>query len=306
MASDAAMLSNKDRNGKALQSCCCKACGLIFNTPLPAEGELRDFYRKRYRLIYKKTSHPKRRHHLRYAGWIADQIAANPHIYKRARTMLDIGSGSGEALAILSKIGLQVEGIEPTSDYAHYVTKTFNVPVFNGSIDDFHSDKTYDLIRLNHVLEHMRDPIEKLGVIRNLLSDDGVLHVEVPDVRAYFRSKSPGRIFHYGHIYNFSHETLVMTAAHAGFNKVGEFGPTSIYFQKCEPFKIVPSLDLAREFIAMNDLHQAGGYRRKTSGIGKGVRRIIAHVKEQIALRRLGSANDIIEHFARRVERLLA
>lgn len=279
---------------------------MVFNNPIPNEKELRHFYGEKYRLSYKKIREPKRKHHVRYAGWVADQIAANPEIYRNARTMLDIGAGSGEALALFSQIGLEAEGIEPTKDYANYVSKTFGVTVFNGSVDDFKSDKTYDLIRLNHVLEHMRDPVEKLGVIRGFLSKNGILHVEVPDIRSYFQGKSPGRVFHYGHIYNFADETLSMTAARAGLREVARFGPTSIYFEQCDPFDIAPNPHLASELMAMNARHLAGGYQRKTASATKLLKKLTKRLSEQAMVKRLGAPTQIIGHFAEKVKASLA
>ena len=302
----AVILSEKGRHGSPLQSCCCLGCGLIYNNPIPNEQELRDFCKDKYRLNYKKRRKSKRKHHVRYSGRAANQITANPEIYKKAKTMLDIGSGSGEALALLNQMGLEVEGIEPTKDYATYVSKTFGVPVFNGSVDDFKTDKKFSLIRLNHVLEHMRDPVEKLTTIRNLLSRGGVLHVEVPDIRTYFQVKSPGRVFHYGHIYNFSNETLLMSAARAGLKEVARFGPTSIYFKRCKPFKIKANPDLAAELISMNALYQVGVYHSRSESALKLLRKMTNRMLEEVHVRRLQSPTAIIGHFADKVKTSLA
>ena len=295
-------MSEKDRHGVPLQSCCCLKCGLVFNNPIPDERELREFYGQHYRVSYKKTSEPKHKHHVRYAGSVVKQIAANPEIYNKAKTMLDIGSGSGEALALLSQIGLEVEGIEPTKGYATYVSKTFGVPVFNGFLDDYSSDKTFDLIRLNHVLEHMCKPVEKLITIRKLLSKDGVLHVEVPDIRSYFKAKSPGRVFHYGHIYNYADETLLMTAALAGLHEVARLGPTSIYFKQCEPFEIKANPELGPELMTMNKLHQSGKYRQQNRIVFNMLNKMKNRLNERVIVNRLGSPTLIIEHFAEKVK----
>ncbi len=61
----------------------------------------------------------------------------------------------------------------------------------------------------------MRDPLAALRRLHDLLKPDGHLYVSVPnlgDPRMW-----PLRYFHAGHLYGFSHETLVMMAAKAGF-----------------------------------------------------------------------------------------
>ena len=100
------------------------------------------------------------------------------------------------------------------------------MPVRTASIEDLHADaSTYDFIRLNHVLEHLRDPVEALERIAARLSPDGLLYVEVPDICAYAASKSKGGIFHYGHISNFSAWTLRAAAGRAGLVELAETAP---------------------------------------------------------------------------------
>lgn len=306
LSGDVATVSMKDRRGAALESCCCCDCGLVFNNPVPGEEELRRFYAEKYRLSYKKTRIPRLKHHVRYAGWVAGQIEANPEIYRRAQSMLDIGSGSGEALALMRGVGCAVQGVEPARDYADYVSRTFGVPVFNGSIDDFASERRFDLIRLNHVLEHMRDPVEKLRLIRGFLAEDGILHVEVPDIRVYFRVKSPGRVFHYGHIYNFAAETLLMTAARAGLREEASFAPTSVYFRKCAPFEIPPDPGLSGELIAMSERNRKGEYRKLANLPFRLAGKLARALSERAAVQRLGTPLKIVEHFSLEVRAALS
>ncbi|MBM3608771.1 MAG: class I SAM-dependent methyltransferase, partial [Alphaproteobacteria bacterium] len=86
---------------------------------------------------------------------------------------------------------------------------------------------SFDFIRLNHVLEHLNDPVKYLAMIARWLKPGGVFYVEVPDIEAYCRSKSKGGMFHYGHIYNFSPWTLRAAAWLAGLQ---EYAPTA---QRC-------------------------------------------------------------------------
>ncbi|MEM8838220.1 MAG: class I SAM-dependent methyltransferase [Pseudomonadota bacterium] len=289
-----------------MQTRLCLNCGLVFNNPIPDEAALKRFYSEDYRRDYKNTEVPKLRHHVRYAKRVTAQIAANPGIYRKAHRILDIGSGSGEALALFSKLGFEAEGVEPTRAYAEYVTQTFGCPVFCGSIDDFSVEEPFDFVRLHHVLEHMRDPVEKLLLISRLMSDTAILHIEVPDFRGYCRSKSPGNVFHYGHIYNFCEETLLMTAARAGFREVARHQPTSIYFAKAEPFETSPDPEAAKALQDLYGEHRAGAFDkgRQSSGVrlfGR-VRRVL---KEQVEIGRLGSPARIIEHFADQIAPVL-
>jgi 2-polyprenyl-3-methyl-5-hydroxy-6-metoxy-1,4-benzoquinol methylase len=303
-APDPKILSSKDRKGNELTTTCCKSCGLVFNNPIPSEMQLEEFYTHSYRKSYKSTSVPKRKHHVRYARSICSQISHIPQIYNNINTVLDVGAGSGEFSALMLSLGKQVDAIEPTQDYASYVQRMFDVPMFCGSITHFKTEKTYDLIRLNHVLEHMRDPTEKLLAMRNLLSKGGVLHVEVPNFVTYAKSKSPGNMFHYGHIYNFDHETLLAFAARAGLKPVAEISATSIYFTKCEPFEALPSTENAQRNIALHAQHIAGEFRPTGSSIARIKHKLFKALNEIITVRSLKTPHNIIRHYCAEIESL--
>jgi SAM-dependent methyltransferase len=90
-------------------------------------------------------------------------------------------------------------------------------------------DKKFDLITCNHSLEHMRDPLSALRRLHDLLQPDGHLYVSVPNLGD--PNIWPTRYFHAGHLYGFTHETLVMMGAKAGF--APPFGTeTSLIFRR--------------------------------------------------------------------------
>ena len=49
-------------------------------------------------------------------------------------------------------------------------------------------EKNFDLITIVHVLEHLDKPIENIKELKNLLSNDGVIYAEVPNLYG-FRSQ---------------------------------------------------------------------------------------------------------------------
>lgn len=300
------LLSTKDRHNKALETCCCTACGLVFNNPIPDEAALRAFYRTDYRQDYKNTAQPKLKHHYRYGGRVAEQISSYPEPYRKAQRVLDIGSGSGEFVALMLALGREVQGVEPTESYAAYVTETFGANIFNGSVDDFQAEGRYDLIRLNHVLEHLADPVERLSLIRDLLNEDGVLHVEVPDFRTYCRTKSSGNMFHFGHIFNYDAHTLQSVAARAGLEAIHSSGPTSIYFKACTPFTIPADAENAALNQDYYTKHMSGTFRGPLSGIGRLVSKLGSARAEKQAVARLKDAKGIIAHYADELKAVLS
>ena len=85
---------------------------------------------------------------------------------------------------------------------------------------DLFEGESFDLIRLNHVLEHLNDPVKYLAMIRAWLAPGGVLYIEVPNIEEECRIKTRGNIFHYGHIWNFNPWTLRAVAGLAGLGEL--------------------------------------------------------------------------------------
>ncbi|KKU13886.1 MAG: Methyltransferase type 12, partial [Candidatus Magasanikbacteria bacterium GW2011_GWC2_45_8] len=105
----------------------------------------------------------------------------------RARTsLLDIGSGEGWVLHFFKEKGWQVAGV----DFSEFGCKKFNPDcvddVRTGDLYEnlqvlIDARETFDVIWLDNVLEHIIDPLLSLQLCRGLVSDGGVLVVEVPN-----------------------------------------------------------------------------------------------------------------------------
>ena len=100
--------------------------------------------------------------------------------------VLDVGCGEGFVLAALQSMGWEVSGI----DFSVAGVKRQNPQVAKcveqGDVFELleqrvASGDVYDLIWLGNVLEHVLDPVNLLRSLRQLVSDDGVLVVTVPN-----------------------------------------------------------------------------------------------------------------------------
>ncbi len=220
---EGATVSETDRHGKPLTTRLCGDCGHVFNDPIPTAEELAAFYARDYRVSYKGAERPSGRQIARNFGRVERYWRKWGHVMRSHPRVLDIGAGSGEFLFFAKALGHETEGVEPNVGYSAYCRDELALPVRTASVEDLEgAEATYDFIRLNHVLEHMRDPVESLERAARLLAPNGVLYVEVPDVLGYAATKSGGRIFHYGHISNFSPWTLRAAAGRAGLAELAE------------------------------------------------------------------------------------
>jgi len=93
--------------------------------------------------------------------------------------ILDIGCGLGWLLSSLSD-DWDKNGIE-ISKFASNHARQFG-EIHNGTLDDFPDIECFDIVVMNHVIEHLSDPISALKKINNMLNDDGgFLIISTPD-----------------------------------------------------------------------------------------------------------------------------
>ncbi len=99
-----------------------------------------------------------------------------------AGKLLDIGAGTGEFLKFVKKNGWEINGVEPNKrarDLAN--KKEVDLKV---DIDDF-KGKTFDVITLWHVLEHLPNLEDIIIKIEDLLKPGGTLIIAVPNYKSF-------------------------------------------------------------------------------------------------------------------------
>ncbi len=208
-------IGTTDRHGQPLQTVLCQSCGLVWTDPRPDQKATRKFYRDDYRVQYKSTYVPKRKHVYRETlRAIARYQVVEPLLHPGSK-ILDVGSGAGFFPFVARKQGIDAQGIEPNRGFAQYAKETFGVPTTNAFFQDVELPaETFDLVTLNHVLEHVEDPCATLLQLRQWLKPDGLLVVEVPNIEATYHA--PQNRFHIGHLYNFNPVNLEQLGAKAG------------------------------------------------------------------------------------------
>lgn len=170
----------------------CSGCGLGYALPQHTQAELDAFYAGGGYWHEVVTHSPQQVAHER--NQCRQRVAAvMPHLRAGdSLKVLDIGAGHGwtaDALAeALPTALLRFDFIEPDDRLSEAIlARCTGFPAARRrSVDD--ADGPYDLIFLNHVLEHVADPVGFLSGIRARLKPGVVLYIETPHEDYRFKS----------------------------------------------------------------------------------------------------------------------
>lgn len=154
----------------------------------------------------------------------------------RPGKVLDIGASTGVMLDIFKENGWQTFGVEPSESSLVATKKGHNIS--NVFFEKVNFKKNYfDLIILNHTLEHLEDPEKVLVKAFNLLKRGGAVLVDVPNAGG-IGSKLLGKKWPYllpkEHISQFTKDSLSDVFAKAGF-KIIHFESRSGIFEYSNP-----------------------------------------------------------------------
>lgn len=103
-------------------------------------------------------------------------------INPKANSLLDFGSGKGQFLAVAKEFGWKGLGIETAIERGTFAREKYQVAVLNDFYQGGKIQKgNFDFITLNHVLEHLPDPMTLMSdLLEKNLAQDGIVYIEVP------------------------------------------------------------------------------------------------------------------------------
>ena len=97
---------------------------------------------------------------------------------------LDIGCGAGQFLELSRSLGMNVYGVEPNRAAAQ-AANSKGLSVTCGILHDGQfPDHYFDLITMNHVFEHVREPLDTLIEAGRILKPGGTLIITTPNAES--------------------------------------------------------------------------------------------------------------------------
>jgi 2-polyprenyl-3-methyl-5-hydroxy-6-metoxy-1,4-benzoquinol methylase len=188
----------------------CSACGLAWPDPLPAPEDIPKLYARYYthnsapetwlarlreatsRFVFARMGYSVQL----AEGVLPRMLSYVPSIARAARldlmglapspagTVLDVGCGSGDFIARMRSLGWSVSGVDP-DPAAATGARNRGLQVFCGTIADVPGNMLYDVITLNHVVEHVADPVDLLRECRKRLRPDtGTIIITTPNIKS--------------------------------------------------------------------------------------------------------------------------
>jgi SAM-dependent methyltransferase len=163
----------------------CKDCGLVFFNPQPSVAYLKDFYssQKGYVSCIEENLRSFEADAQSWqdtTNWILYKIYQ--HLKEEAgQRLLDVGSAYGFFLLFARKRGLDVVGLEistETSSYARQQGLDVRCTALNEAELE---NNSFDIVTLNNVLEHTLNPRAELEKVYSILKPLGMIYIGVPN-----------------------------------------------------------------------------------------------------------------------------
>lgn len=99
------------------------------------------------------------------------------------KRLLDIGCAGGAFLVAARDLGFNATGVEPSRWMADFGRRTYGVDIRDGIlVEGTFPEKSFDVITLWDVVEHLPQPTRTLNLVASLLRPGGHLLVNYPDV----------------------------------------------------------------------------------------------------------------------------
>jgi 2-polyprenyl-3-methyl-5-hydroxy-6-metoxy-1,4-benzoquinol methylase len=214
-------LSVKDHNvsNDMFKICKCDSCGFVFTNPKPSQNTIGDYYKSENYISHSGTKkglvnsvyHLVRNYQIGKKQTLVSSLTKD-------KTILDVGCGTGEFISFCKDKKWTVHGTEPDKN-ARKINKVEN-NVFESIYSSELKNKTFNVITMWHVLEHVYNLTDDLERLKKLLEPQGHLVVAVPNHESYDAKNYGQNWAAYDvpiHLYHFRKKDIVTLFSKLGF-----------------------------------------------------------------------------------------
>jgi len=171
-------------SGENFQIKKCNSCGFKITENIEDEENIGSYYQSENYISHSNTSkgvvnkvyHSVRNYMLGSKRRLVEKATS-----LKTGQILDVGTGTGFFLNEMKENGWQVTGTEKSSDARDFAKKEFNLDNLSSENLFTLKDKSFDVITLWHVLEHIHLINENMETFHRLLKEKGKLIIAVPN-----------------------------------------------------------------------------------------------------------------------------
>ena len=193
----------------------CDDCGFVFASPILPVDIILKYYTSMSNYEHFESDGARPAADIRQIERQIDIIESRFPSGFKGRA-LDIGCSIAYGLSLLQESGWLVLGLDPSEKCIQISRDKLGVRVLEGffSVELLKKENKFDVIILSHVVEHLVFPEEIIGHLSELLTDDGIIYIEVPNL---MRPNNTKCYFGFEHVNFFSPQSLTNLATQNGF-----------------------------------------------------------------------------------------
>ncbi|MEH2264241.1 class I SAM-dependent methyltransferase [Nostoc sp.] len=196
----------------------CENCGFGFAENIPEQTEFDIYYQQMSKYEYQDSGGKESEFDLmRFQTYVK---IIKPYLLSTQSSILDLGCATGRLLSLFKESGYKnVKGLDPSPVCSELAAKLYKIVVQTGNLWDIEiPEKPFNCIILSGVLEHIRDLDRALSRLTNILSDDGIVFIDVPNASKFsMYQDAPFQQFSMEHINFFSPFSLSNLMKNFGF-----------------------------------------------------------------------------------------
>ncbi|MEY2562635.1 MAG: hypothetical protein QOH88_828 [Verrucomicrobiota bacterium] len=199
----------------------CSQCGCAFADRIPEQSVFDEHYASMSKYEYAHRGGEESPFDAARFDVIANYLSAQ--IGDRETRVLDVGCATGGLLDRLRRLGYaNLTGLDPSPGCARLAKQVYDLPVQVGTA--FENDlpkRSYDLVIVVGVLEHIRDVAAAVAKLDELVSPRGMIFAEVPDATAFSEwPDAPYQEFSIEHVNFFGPRSLENLMKKAGYELI--------------------------------------------------------------------------------------
>jgi 2-polyprenyl-3-methyl-5-hydroxy-6-metoxy-1,4-benzoquinol methylase len=276
-------ISEVDRYGFPYPTGICRGCGNIQQHLYYSEQGIATLYSTYYRDIYGEQEPAALFRQQQQSGReIHAFVMANGGA--GVRSVLEIGTGAGGILSAFREKGFAVKGLDFDERYIA-MGRSQGVTINRGGLESLSAVEKFDLIIMNHVLEHIVDVKQLMADVAEHLTDNGMFYIEVPSIESIPSSYRGNLLIYYqnAHFVHFTRQSFANLLAVTGYEAVANEGAISAIVRHTgRKGPIVPDYAGSRKMI--DDLERR--YATIRHQVPTVARRIIRKSMERTGLRK--------------------